>query len=76
MTATHAAVKQLTKKVQEHGHMLYLDNSFVTQLIQRPDKTENQLLWIVRPQGEGMLQNLLPQNDWNEVTFILGQETT
>jgi hypothetical protein len=49
MTATHAAVKQLTKMVQEHRHKLYLDNSFTTQLIQRPDKTEYQLLRAVRP---------------------------
>jgi hypothetical protein len=28
MTATHATVKQLTRRVKEHGHKLYMDNYF------------------------------------------------
>ena len=28
LTATHATVSELTKKIQGHGHKLYMDNYF------------------------------------------------
>jgi hypothetical protein len=45
MTATHATVKQLTRKIQGSGHKLYMDNYFSSPDLYRPDKTENKLLW-------------------------------
>jgi hypothetical protein len=44
MTAAHATVKQLTKKVEGHGHELYMDNFSLPDLFDDLT-TENQLLW-------------------------------
>jgi hypothetical protein len=59
MTATHAAVKQLTKMVQEHVHKLYLDNS-------SPNSFNDLIKQKINCCGQsdlGKRQNLSPQND-------------
>jgi hypothetical protein len=65
VTAAHATVKQLTKKVEGHGHKLYVDFFSSPNLFADLTKQKINCCGTVRPNRNGMPQNLLP---WNQAT--------
>ena len=64
LTATHATVSELTKKIQGHGHELYMHNYFSS-----PDIFDDLAMKHIyccgtfRPKRKGMPQDLGPQEN-------------
>ena len=59
VTATHATVTELTRKIEGHGHKLYMDNFFSS--LELFDDLANKQIYccgIVRPNRRGMPQDL------------------
>jgi hypothetical protein len=64
MTATHTTVRHLTRKVERHGHKLYVDNFFSSpDLFNDLTKRKINCCGTVRPNRKGMPQDLLPRNN-------------
>jgi hypothetical protein len=64
MTATHATVRHLTRKVEGHGHKLYLDNFFSSpDLLDDLTKRKINCCGTVRQNRKGMPRDLLPGNN-------------
>ena len=62
VTATHATVTELTKKIERRGHKLYMDNFFSSpELFDDLVKKQIYCCGIVRPNRKGMPQDLRPK---------------
>ena len=62
MTATHATVTDLTKKIEGCGHKLYMDNFFSSpELFDDLAKKQIYCCGILRPNRRGMPQDLAPK---------------
>ena len=62
VTATHATVTELTRKIEGHGHKLYMDNFFSSPEL-FDDLTNKQIYFCgtVKPNRKGMPQDLVPK---------------
>ena len=60
LTATHATVSKLTKKVQGRGHKLYTDNYSSSDLFDDLATKKNYYCVTVRPYRKGMPQDFGP----------------
>jgi hypothetical protein len=64
MTVTNMTVRHLTRKVEGHGHKLYMDNFFSSlDLFNYLTKRKINCCGTVRPNRKGMPWNLLPWNN-------------
>ena len=62
VTATHATVTDLTRKIEGHGHKLYMDNFFSSpELFDDLVKKQIYCCGTVRPNRRGIPQNLRPK---------------
>jgi hypothetical protein len=62
LTTSHATVTELTKKVQGHGHKVYMDSSFCSpRLFEDLAVTKIYCCGTVRPNKKGMPQDLGPR---------------
>jgi len=62
VTATHATVTDLTKKIEGCGHKLYMDNFFSSpELFDDLAKKQIYSCGTVRPNRRGMQQDLAPK---------------
>jgi len=62
MTATHATVRELTRKIVGRGHKLYMDNLFsYPELFDDLVKKQVYCCGTVRPKRRGMPQDLRPK---------------
>jgi len=80
LTATHATVSELTKKIQGRGHKLYMDNSFSSPDL-FIDLATKQIYCCgtVRPNRNGMPQDLGPKRvtlRWGDIQVRTRAELT
>ena len=64
VTATHARVTELTRKIEGHGHKLYVDNFFSShELFDDLVKKQIYCCGTVRPNMKGLPQDLKPKTE-------------